>query len=366
MIRKLETEEAARDTPAGTWRATGKRPAPAPPTAKRSDRFAPRELRPRRSFLRMLATCATTAVLPLAGCAPSTDGQRSAPILAVVSPQTIAEYAISGPRDLELVAMVDTDVDRFGNSPVKCLAVHDERLYVVSEELGVGHYALSVYPARVTGKLDSVAHVPLPDLRHIGGIAIDSGGLIYLAGTQPGPEDKAVVAVYRIGSDRTLRLLRTLPGSDADHYESVALADTGRSKELYVFNDDLVGRRSILRFDLSNGTDPRAPAPFAAGPALRGASAIAVDEGILYVAKLDDSVDEYAADGAEATAPVATIGGPDTGLANPTALAAYEGRLYAANYNGMSVTVFPRDARGNVAPDATVEASFPSAVAAGF
>lgn len=344
-------------------KATGARPL----TARRSDRFAPYDRRSRRSPLRMLATCATTLVLPLAGCAPSTEGQASKAILAVVGPGTITEYAISGTRDLKLIAAVETEVDRYANSPVKCLAVHDERLYVVSEELGVGHYALSVYPAGVAGDLGSVAHVPLPDLRYIGGIAIDSGGLIYLAGTQPGPEGKAVVAVYQIGSDRTLRLLRTLRGSDADHYQSVALVDTGQSKELYVLNDDLVGRRSILRFDLTNGKDLHAPAvPFAAGPGLRGASAIAVDQGVLYAANLGDSVDEYAADAAEAMAPAATIRGPKTGLANPTALAAYEGRLYAANYVGMSVTVYHKDARGNVAPDATILVSFPSAVAAGF
>ena len=314
-----------------------------------------------------LATCATTMVLPLAGCAPSTEGQASTAILAVVSPGTITEYAISGTRDLKLIATVETDVDRFANSPVKCLAVHDERLYVVSEELGVGHYALSVYPARVTGDLGSVAHVPLPDLRHIGGIAIDSGGLIYLAGTQAGPDGKAVVAVYQIESDRSLRLLRTLQGSDTGRYQSVALVDTGQSKELYVLNDDLVGRPNILRFDLTNGKDLRASAvPFATDPGLRGASAIAVDEGILYAANLDDSVDEYAADAAAATAPAATIRGPETGLANPTALAAYEGRLYAVNYVGMSVTVYHKDARGNVAPDAAIRASFPSAVAAGL
>jgi hypothetical protein len=318
------------------------------------------------SPLRMLATCATAMVLPLAGCASSGEGEVAKAILAVASPEAITEYGIFDKQRLRVIATIATEADRFANSPVRGLAVHDERLYVVSEELGVGHYALSVYPARVSGALSSVAHVALPDLRHTGGIAVDSTGLIYVAGTQSGPEGKEVVAVYQIGSDRKLRLLRSLQGSDTDRYQSIALMDTGQSKELYVLNEGLGGRRSILRFDLTDGKDPRAPpVPVAAGPALRDAVAIAVDADIVYAAKLDDSVDEYAADAVAATGPVATLRGSKTGLDNPTALAFYEGRLYAANYGSMSVTVYRKDVQGNFAPDAAVQASFPSAVAAG-
>src|SRR5215472_6028788 len=109
---------------------------------RESDRLAPHERRSRSSLRRMLAACATTLMLTLAACAPSTEDEASKAILAVASPRAITEYAISRTGDVELVATVDTDVDRFTNSPVKCLAVHDERLYVVSEELGVGHYVL--------------------------------------------------------------------------------------------------------------------------------------------------------------------------------------------------------------------------------
>lgn len=208
------------------------------------------------------------------------------------------------------------------------------------------------------------------------GIAVDPRGTVYVSNTSDIPvlafgagASGNVAPIRRIGEREMTMWISargTSPRPEVEMKRPAGVAFDSRGR-LYVTSSeslfDTAG--AVLVYDSAAGK-PGPPLRFIAGNAteLGGVSGIAIGaDGMMYVANREGpprhhgrprgSVTVYAANASGDAAPIRTIVGDATGLADPTALALdARGNLYVANR--ATVTIYGPGAAGNVAPVRTL------------
>ncbi|MGH7814006.1 MAG: NHL repeat-containing protein, partial [Candidatus Binataceae bacterium] len=174
------------------------------------------------------------------------------------------------------------------------------------------------------------------------GIALDSGGNIYVANEQGGPSSFGSVTVYRAGSNANAVPTVTISGSSTYLAlpEGIALDSAGN---IYVTNyEGNSGLGSITIFAAGASGDVFPTTAIEGGnTGLSGLERIAVDSsGNIYVANSAASnVTVYSAGSANNVAPSATISSTGTGLSMPNGIALDSGgNIYVANVTGGAST----------------------------
>jgi len=183
-------------------------------------------------------------------------------------------------------------------------------LYAVGYVNGVG-YGVNVYPAGSNGNVSPSASIAGTDtgLNGPSGIALDSGGSLYVANSYGGPTGGGSVTVYPAGSsgDAVPTTTITSSFSGIDGASGIAVDSAGN---IYVANQS-------------------------GGP--RGLGIVTIYPAVSY----------------GAGPPIATIAGDNTGLLNPFGVAVdSSGSIFVLN-NGNAITVYPAGSSGDVTPKAT-------------
>ena len=199
------------------------------------------------------------------------------------------------------------------------------KLYVVGFVSGVGT-SVNVYPAGSNGNVSPAANIVGADteLDLPIGIALDSGGNIYVSNGFGGPTQRGSVTVYRAGSsgDAVPSNVITSNNTGIDFARSIAVDSGGN---IYLANDFAFGVGSI---------------------------------------------DIYPAGSYATSPPVATIAGDNTELSDPFGVALdSSGNIYVLNDDN-AITVYPAGSNGDVTPKATLNIdqggkSFPAGMAVG-
>lgn len=172
-------------------------------------------------------------------------------------------------------------------------------------------------------------------------IALDPSGNPYA-----GDQYDAVVGGYVASSGASLRRI-SLGTPGMGQINGVSIDASGN---LYVAN----GWTGTI--DVFNGIQNGSPAPARVINYVQAADAIADAQGYLYASSVSSNKIWVFAPGASGNAaPVRTITGPDTGLAQPFQITFdAQGNLYVANQGNSSVTVYAHDANGDAAPLRTI------------
>ena len=192
---------------------------------------------------------------------------------------------------------------------------------------GVGN-TVDVYPAGSNGNVFPAATIAGLDtgLQFTGGIALDSGGNIYVANSGGGPNDDGGVTVYAAGSSGNAVPTATITSSftGLEGPSGIALDS---SRNIYVANQ--FGNYGNV----------------AAG-----------------------SIDIYSAGSYATGTPIATIAGDSTGLSYPFGIALDSAdNIFVLNRDN-AITVYPAGSAGDAAPNATISVdrsgkSYPIAIA---
>lgn len=200
------------------------------------------------------------------------------------------------------------------------------------------------------------------------GIAFDAAGNMYVSNKGVGCVT-ACVAVFPPGASGNMAPLRTICGDKTQLTGLIAGVALDAAGEIYV----AVSPESILVFAPgASGNVAPIRVITGQGSGLATPIGIALDaNGDLYVANETagstgiGSVTEYAPGASGAAAPVATIAGSSTLIAEPRGLALSNGSIYVVNGlpGSTSITLYPQGANGNVAPTRTI--SGPNTMLAG-
>jgi len=197
------------------------------------------------------------------------------------------------------------------------------------------------------------------------GIAVDSNGDVYVANASGGVDGSGSIAVYPAGVTGNGTPIAAIAGANTTLFFPSALS-LDLAGEIYVTNPlggpDLRGSVAVFAAGI-NGNVPPVATIVGANTGLDYPNGIATDaSGKIYVANAGyqngdpDTVTVYAAGSNGDVAPIATITGANTGLANPTGIALdSNGNIYVANSGGAigaedSVTVYQPGANGNASP----------------
>ncbi len=223
-----------------------------------------------------------------------------------------------------------------------------DKIYV-TDDGAPGAPSVLVYSAGSNGNVAPIDAISgsITSLSYPQGIAVDSGGKIYVADYGA---DK--VLVYSAGSNGNVAAIDSIGGSNTGLSSPTGLALDSASK-IYAADDGAsgYGPGSVLVYSSgSNGNvAPLDTISTTATTGLSYAQGIAVDSGgQIYVA--DDgpggvgfgSVFVYAAGSNAGTAPIATISGTDTGLVEPKGIALdTNGNIYVTDFVEAAVFVYP-------------------------
>ncbi len=183
-------------------------------------------------------------------------------------------------------------------------------LYAVGYVSGVG-YSVNVYPAGSNGNVSPSASIvgANTELNGPSGMALDSGGSLYVANSDGGPTGGGSVTIYPVGSSGDAAPATTITSSfnGIDSPSGIAVDSAGN---IYVAN-------------------------WSGGPGGLG------------------SVTIYSAASHGAGPPIATIAGDNTGLNNPLEIAVESnGSIFVLN-SDYAITVYPAGSSGDVTPKAT-------------
>jgi sugar lactone lactonase YvrE len=211
------------------------------------------------------------------------------------------------------------------------------------------------------------------------GIAVDSAGEIYVANEQVGSDGKGSITIYAPGSNGKVAPVRTIRGANTGVHNPGSLA-IDAAGYLYVLNQwggpHMRGSVTIYAPRSSGNVAPVRTISAAVNADQTGfvdPKGLAIDNsGNIYVTNAGstdsfvssegitryrpDSVTIYAAGSNGNVAPMAIISGPLTQLDSPTSIVMDSiGNIYIANAanrprDADSITVYPPDSNGNVAP----------------
>jgi len=199
-------------------------------------------------------------------------------------------------------------------------------LYVEGFVNGVGS-SVNVYPARSNGNVSPAATIAGADteLDLPIGIALDSGGNIYVSNGFGGPTQRGSVTVYRAGSSGDAIPINVITSNNTGINDASSIA-VDSSGNIYLANDF----------------------PFGVG-----------------------SIDIYPAGSYATGPPIATIAGDSTELSDPFGVALdSSGNIYVLNGGDNAITEYPAGSNGDVTPNATLNIdqggkSFPIGMAVG-
>ncbi len=198
-----------------------------------------------------------------------------------------------------------------------------------------------------------------------GGIAVDSGGNIYVTNDGALSSNPDNITVYASGSNGDAIPTNTLYPLGLAYPLGIVVDSSGN---LYVANSgDNEGRADTITVYSANNPVPSETIGVDTG--LEVPAGITLDSsGNIYVTNQgtlfgqSDSVNIYP-QGSYANAPASTaIVGSNTGLIQPIGITSSNGNLFVANSAGGpdtlgSVTVYPTSSSGNVTPSATISGS---------
>jgi hypothetical protein len=195
-----------------------------------------------------------------------------------------------------------------------------------------------------------------------GGIAVDSGGNIYVTNDGALTSNPDDITVYSPGSNGNVTPTATLYPLGLAYPLGIVVDSNGN---LYVANDGSI-EGSVDAITVYPPNNPVPSETIGLDTALNLPAAITVDpSGNVYVTNEGsvfgglDSVNVYPPGSYANVPPTAAIVGTNTGLAQPLGVMNSNGNLYVANSTGGadgqgSVTVYPTSSNGNVAPTATI------------
>ena len=214
------------------------------------------------------------------------------------------------------------------------------KIYVADDGAsGYGPGSVFAYSSGSSGNvapLDTISTTVTTGLSYAQGIAVDSGGQIYVADDGPGGLGPSSVFVYAAGSNAGTAPIATISGSNTGLVEpkGVALDSSGN---IYVTDFDEAAVFVYPSLAIS-GTGQLNEVPIAAidgsGTNLLMPEGIAVDSGgEIYVVDYGArSVVVYAAGSNGNVAPIATISGTNTSLRTPAGIALdSSGNIYVAD-----------------------------------
>ncbi len=224
------------------------------------------------------------------------------------------------------------------------------------------------YSPGANGNIAPIA--PQTALCNPSGIAVDSKGNIYVTNKGSNKDNASyTVTVYLPGSSGSAAPSATIGGSNTGLAKPNGIAVDSGGK-IYVANDgsDVDGGIDSVTVYAAASTGNAAPIATISGSntGLSGPSAIAVDSsGNIYVTNSSiNTVTIYSAGSTGNVAPSATIRGYNTDLSYPSGIAVDGNRnIYVTNeyftnqINVNSVTVYPAGSSGNAAPSATISGS---------
>ncbi len=241
---------------------------------------------------------------------------------------------------------------------------------------------INVYRAGSTGNIapSIVFDAPGPGLSPENAIALDANGNLYVSNVAGGPAGTGIVTVYAAGSIGNVAPINTITSSSTEISSSQAIAvDAGG--RIYVANqtENSVGIYAAGSYATGppiatiSGTDTGLDFPFSLG-------LDANDD--IFVLNANDTVTVYAAGEVGDTPPTKTISIDTSGNNVPTAIAVSPaGALYVANQgiivcnlehcyesNPGSIDIFPARNSGNAKPSAIIggpdtNLAYPSAIA---
>lgn len=250
---------------------------------------------------------------------------------------------------------------RLGVAPMHA---RKQQMYVGS--LGTGTAILpgvAIYPKNASGMQRATRDISgsSTGLGSPAGVAIDKSGKVYVANVY---QDS--VTVYSATANGNASPERTIKGSNTGLDGSFGVAVDAK-KNIYVVND----LNNSVRIFSASANGNVAPKATISGPStgLTEPVAIALDsDGNVYIVNEDNGgpsqpgyITVYAAGSTGDAAPIQTIGGSNTGLVGPGAVAVDNSKsIYVtdSNYpNSPSVTVYAAGANGNASPTRTISGS---------
>ena len=322
----------------------------------------------------MLTSAAAQTMEPETAVATPTAAPKLNATILVANPNSVVAYAPGSNGNVAPIAAI-SDRSNMLEMPWGIALDSRANIYVSNYEGGSNHTGtITVYAAGSNGDTTPIATIGGPNtgLNHPFGIAVDSGGKIYVANFFDGVGSGSVT-VYAAGSKGNARPLATIIGADTglDNPSGIGIDSTGK---IYVANRG-GGRtnESSMTVYAAGSSGNMKPIATIAGPDTGlDDPCIAVDSnGKIYAGNSNDSITVYLPGSDGNVKPIATIIGPDqgdeTGLSQPNGIAIdSRGNIYAANamdsrwYSdspGFNVTVYRAGSNGNVKPIATLGGS---------
>ena len=288
---------------------------------------------------------------------PNTEDSGMVTVYAAGSTGNIAPIATISGAATGLAYPAGIALDSSGN------------IYVANELTGdtssslEDYPSITVYPAGSKGNASPISIIAGDNtgLSYSQGIALDSSGNLYAEGYIEYVGD--TINVYPAGSNGNVSPAATIVGADTglDGPDGIALDSGGN---LYVSNGygGPVGGGSVTVYPPGSSGDAVPIATITSSfTGISYASSIAVDSnGKIYVANefgdADDngSITIYSAGSYATGAPIATIAGDDTGLSNPFGIALDSaGNIFVLNEDN-TITVYPAGSAGDVTPKTTI------------
>ena len=288
---------------------------------------------------------------------PNTEDSGTVTVYAAGSSGNIAPIATISGAATGLAYPAGIALDSSGN------------IYVANELTGntssslEDYPSITVYPAGSKGNASPIAVIAGDNtgLDYPQGIALDSGGNLYAKGYVEYVGD--TINAYPAGSNGNVSPAATIVGADTglDGPDGIALDSGGN---LYVSNGygGPVGGGSVTIYPAGSNGDAVPIATITSSfTGISYASSIAVDSnGKIYVANEfgaagdNGSITIYSAGSYATGAPIATIAGDNTGLSNPFGIALDSaGNIFVLNSSN-AITVYPPGSAGDATPKTTI------------
>jgi 6-phosphogluconolactonase (cycloisomerase 2 family) len=234
-------------------------------------------------------------------------------------------------------------------------------IYVASYENSV-----TVYPLKANGNVAPVQQLSGSNtgLKYVWGVAVDDAHNIYAANYEGSLDPEGDLTVYASGSNGnvapTASIEGTSSGDEMFNPSGIALdaADniyaTGYiSKSISVYAPGSNGTPTPIQYIEGGNTEISQPTSLAVAP-----------DGMMYVTNWNTMAVTVYAPGANGdVAPIRTISGSKTGIYHPSSVAVdRKGMIYVASAGegspaGCCVTVYAKDANGDVAPIRSISGS---------